>query len=135
MEKKHLLKNSTIIKAAAAMTAVALITAASLLPAKTEPAQITDPNLINPAPVVMTLEEPAEAVIEEEAEEEEKKHKLNFFQRLKMAFIGFFVACGAWLASRIPWRKIFNKRNAIIVLVLAACILLAYYVGMPMLEK
>lgn len=134
MEKKHLLKNSTIIKAAAAMTAVALITAASLLPAKTEPAQITDPNLINPAPVVMTLEEPAEAVIEEEAEEE-KKHKLNFFQRLKLAFIGFFAACGAWLASRIPWRKIFNKRNAIIVLVLAACILLAYYVGMPMLEK
>jgi hypothetical protein len=130
MDKRNLLKNSMILRSAASVTAIVLIAAASLIPAKAEPAQLTDPNLLNPAPIVMTIEEPAEAVIEEETEEEVKKQKLGFFASLKLAFYAFCAGAGAWLASRIPWGKIFNKRNAVIVLLLAA-IMLAYRFGLP----
>ena len=135
MDRRTLLKNGAVLKVAAAVTALTLIAAASLLPAKPEQAQLTDPEVLNPNPVVMTIEEPADAVIEEEStEEEEKKQKLGFFARIKLAFALFFAGAGAWIASRIPWKKIFNKRNAIIVLVLAILLFLAYHIGLPMLK-
>ena len=136
MDRKNLFKNSAAVKLAATAVALTLIAAASLIPAKSEPAQLTDPNLLNQDPIVMELAEEADAIVEEEtAEEEEKKQKLGFFTRLKLAFYAFCAAAGAWIAHKIPWRKIFNKRNAIIVLVLAAALLLAYHVGIPMLEN
>ncbi len=136
MEKKNLLKNSFIVKAAAATVAVALIAAASLIPAKSEPASLSGPNTLNPDPIVMELAEEADAIVEEEtAEEEEKKQKLGFFTRLKLAFYAFCAGAGAWIAHKIPWGKIFNKRNAIIVLVLAVVFLLVWHVGLPMLEN
>ena len=136
MDRKNLFKNSAAVKLAATAVALTLIAAASLIPAKSEPVQLTDPNLLNQDPIVMELAEEADAIVEEEtAEEEEKKQKLGFFTRLKLAFYAFCAAAGAWIAHKIPWRKIFNKRNAIIVLVLAAALLLAYHVGIPMLEN
>ena len=136
MDRRTLLKNGAVLKVAAAVTALTLIAATSLLPAKPEQAQLTDPEVLNPNPVVMQIDDPADAVIEEEnAEEEEKKQKLGFFARIKLAFALFFAGAGAWITSRIPWKKIFNKRNAIIVLVLAILLLLAYHVGLPMLEE
>ena len=136
MEKRNLLKNGIILKSAAAVAAVALIAAASLLPAKPEPAQLNDPDVLNPNPVVMTLEAADDAVVEEEnAGEEERKQKPGFFQRMQLAFYAFCAGAGAWLASRIPWRKIFSKRTLIIVLLLAAAFLLVKYVGLPVLEE
>lgn len=136
MNGKSLFKNGAIVKAAAAVAALTLIAAATLIPEKPEPAQLTDPNLLNPDPIVMELVEEADAVVEEETqEEEEKKQKLGFFTRLKLAFYAFCAAAGAWIAHKIPWRKIFSKRNAIIVLVLAVTLLLVYHVGIPMLES
>lgn len=134
MDKRNLIKNGAVIKLAAAVAALTLIAAASLLPAKAEPAQLTDPDVLNPAPVVMTIEEADEAVIEEESsDEEEKKQKMGFFTRLKLAFYAFCAGAGAWIAHKIPWGKIFNKRNLIIVLVLAAAVILAWKVGLPVL--
>lgn len=130
MERRNLLKNNTVLKAAAAAAAVALIAAASLLPAKAEPAQLTDPQVLSPDPVVLEIEEPADAVVEEE-QEEEKKQKLGFFTRLKLAFYAFCAGAGAWIAHKIPWGKIFNKRNAVIFLILAVIGILAWYVGLP----
>lgn len=136
MDRKNLFKNSAAVKLAATAVALTLIAAASLIPAKSEPVQLTDPNLLNQDPIVMELAEKADAIVEEEtAEEEEKKQKLGFFTRLKLAFYAFCAAAGAWIAHKIPWRKIFNKRNAVIVLVLAVVLLLAYHAGIPMLES
>ena len=82
MEKKNFLKKNTVLKAAAAVAAVAVIAAVSLIPAKEPAAEATDPEVLNPDPVVMTLEEAEDTVIEEEtAEEEEKKQKLGFFTK------------------------------------------------------
>ena len=136
MNKKTLIKNSAVVKVAAAVVALTLIAAASLLPAKPEPAQLADPDVLNPAPVVMTIEETDDAVIEEESsEEEEKKQKMGFFTRLKLAFYAFCAGAGAWIAHKIPWKKIFNKRNAIIVLILAVAGILIWYVGLPALSE
>ena len=107
---------------------------ASLLPAKAEPAQLTDPQVLSPDPVVLEIEEPADAVLEEE-QEEEKKQKLGFFTRLKLAFYAFCAGAGAWIAHKIPWGKIFNKRNAVIFLILAVIGILAWYVGLPALSE
>ena len=134
MDKRNLIKNGAVVKLAAAVAALTLIAAASLLPAKAEPAQLTDPDVLNPAPVVMTIEEADEAVIEEESsEDEEKKQKMGIFTRMKLAFYTFCAGAGAWIAHKIPWGKIFNKRNLIIVLVLAAAGILAWKVGLPVL--
>ena len=135
MDKRNLMKNSAVVKVAAAVAALTLIAAASLLPAKSEPAQLADPDVLNPAPVVMTIEEPDDAVIEEEETEEEKKQKMGFFTQLKLAFYAFCAGAGAWIAHKIPWGKIFNKRNAIIVLILAVVGILAWYVGLPALSE
>lgn len=136
MDRKTLFKNNAIVKVAAAAAALTLIAAATLLPAKPEPAQLTDPQLLSPDPVVMAVEDVDDAVIEEEtSEEEEKKQKLGFFTRLKLAFYAFCAGAGAWIAHKIPWKKIFNKRNLIIVLVLAAAGILAWYVGLPALSE
>ena len=87
MDKRNLIKNGAVVKLAAAVAALTLIAAASLLPAKAEPAQLTDPDVLNPAPVVMTIEEADEAVIEEESSaDEEKKQKMGIFTRMKLAF-------------------------------------------------
>ncbi len=134
MDRRTFLKNSAILKVAAAAAALTLIAAASLLPGKAEPAQLTDPDVLNPAPIVMTIEEPDDAVVEEEtSEEEEKKQKMGFFTRLKLAFYAFCAGAGAWLAHKIPWSKIFNKRNLIILLILAAAGILIWKVGLPVL--
>ena len=136
MDGKSLFKNGAIVKAAATVAALTLIATASLIPAKSEPVPLPGSDILNPDPIVMELAEEVDAVVEEEtAEEEEKKQKLGFFTRLKLAFYAFCAAAGAWIAHKLPWRKIFNKRNAIIVLVLAAALLLAYHVGIPMLEN
>ena len=136
MEKGKFLKNSTILKAAAAVAAVAVIAAVSLIPAKEAAVETIDPEVLNPNPVVMTLEEAEDAVVEEDAaEEEEKKQKLGFFTKLKLAFYAFCAACGAWFAHKIPWKKIFNKWTLIIVLLLAAVGVLVYHVGLPALTE
>lgn len=136
MDGKSLFKNGAIVKAAATVAALTLIATASLIPAKSEPVPLPGSDILNPDPIVMELAEEVDAVVEEEtAEEEEKKQKLGFFTRLKLAFYAFCAAAGAWIAHKIPWRKIFNKRNAVIVLVLAVVLLLAYHAGIPMLES
>ena len=119
---------------AALIAAAAFVVASSITPAPEAPQDINS-EIFNPPPVVMTIEEAPEAIVEEETQAEEEVKKKGFFFKLKMAIYGFFAACAAWVAHKIPWKKIFNKRNAIIVLTLAVVLLLAYYVGIPMLEN
>ena len=135
MDIKKAIRNANIVKAAAAVTAIAVIAVSSMLPAKAEPAvQMEDP-VLNPAPVVMNIETMDDAVTEEESEAEEQKRKLSFFTKLKLAIYGFFAACAAWTLHKIPWKKIFTRRNLFLALLAVALLLTVYYVGLPALEE
>ena len=61
----------------------------------------------------------------EEDEQEEKKR--GFFSWLKIWFYGMLTGIAGFFATKIPWKKIFTKRNLIILLVLVAVFLLAKY--------
>lgn len=139
MDMKKAIRNSHIIRAAAAVVAIAVVAVAAMVPSQAEPARQLEGDALNqalnPNPVVMTLEETADAVVEEETEEETQKRRLSFFQRVKLAVYGFFAACGAWVLHKIPWKKIFTRRNLFLALLILALGLTAYYVGLPALEE
>jgi len=140
MDMKKAIRNTHIIRAAAAAVAIAVVAVSAMLPAADQPAPQADGNglngALNPNPVVMTVEEMADAVVEEEtSEDEERQKKLSFFQKLKLAVYGFFAACGAWVLHKIPWKKIFTRRNLFLALLAAALVLTVYHVGLPALEE
>ena len=136
MEKtgfKKIGKNAgRIMKATAALiAAAAFVVASSVTPAPEAPQDINS-QIFNPPPVVMTIEEAPEAIVEEETEAVEEVKKKGFFFKLKMAVYGFFAACAGWVAYKIPWKKIFNKRNFYILLALI-CTGLALYFLWPVI--
>ncbi|MBO5995272.1 MAG: hypothetical protein J6Q41_07150 [Firmicutes bacterium] len=89
-----------------------------------------------PDPVVLDIDE-ADMTDESESEEDtQEEKKRGFFSWLKIWFYGMLTGIAGFFATKIPWKKIFNKRNLIILLVLAAIFLLAkyvlpYYVDVP----
>ncbi|MBQ4649740.1 MAG: hypothetical protein IJB73_03455 [Firmicutes bacterium] len=116
-----------IMKATAALiAAAAFVVASSITPTPEAPKDINS-EIFNPTPVVMTIEEASEAIVEEETDVEEEVKKKGFFVRLKMAIYGFFAACAAWVAHKIPWKKIFNRRNFYILLALVCTGLAVYF--------
>ena len=123
-----------IMKVAAALTAAAaFLVSASITPAPETSKGIT-PEILNPSPVVMTMEEAPEAITNEEETAEEEVKKRGILFKLKMAVYGFFAACAAWIAHKIPWRKIFNKRNFYILLVITALSTVVYF-AWPLIEE
>lgn len=132
MDTKKLFSKKRVIKGAAMIAAVAVMATAALIPAKTEELEV-EPVTLQPDPVVMILDEPADAVVEETQEEEEER-KLSFIQKLKIAVYGFFAVCAGWIAHKIPWKKIFNKKTLILVGILVVLGLAAYHIGLPMLK-
>ena len=139
MDMKKAIRNTHIVRAAAAALAIAVVAVSALMPSQAEPVRQLEGDALNkalnPNPVVMTIDETAEAVVEEETEEESQKRRLSFFQRVKLAVYGFFAACGAWVLHKIPWKKIFTRRNLFLALLAVALCLTAYYVGLPALEE
>ena len=120
-------KTGRIMKATAALVAAAAFVVASMVQPAPDASRVHEEVFSGPAPVVMTVEEIDDAVVEETTEEEEKVRKLSFFARLKLAFYSFCAAIGAWVAHKIPWKKIFNKRNFYILLALVCLAIAAYY--------
>lgn len=120
-------KTGRIMKATAALVAAAAFVVASMAQPAPDAPRVHEEFLSSPPPVVMTVEEVDDAVVEETAEEEEKVRKMGFFTRLKLAFYSFCAAIGAWFAYKIPWKKIFNKRNLYILLALICLGIAAYY--------
>ena len=116
-----------LMKGAAALVAAAAFAVASMTAPPPDDVKMAEELFSAPAPVVMTIDEVDAAIAEESAGEEEKVKKMGFFARLKLAFYSFCAAFSAWVAHKIPWKKIFNKRNFYIVLTLVCLGLAAYY--------
>ena len=127
-------KSGRVLKATAALVAAAAFMVASMAQPAPDATKVHEEIFTGPAPVVMTIDEVDEAVVEETSEEEEKAKKMGFFTKLKLAFYSFCAAIGAWVAHKIPWKKIFNKRNLYILLALVCLGLAAYYLGPEIVE-
>lgn len=83
-----------------------------------------DESILNPPPIVMEIDEE----LPQEETSEQEKEKMGLRKRLKLALYGFFSAIGLWFAKKIPWKKIFNKKNLIILLVLIGVGLAVYFI-------
>ncbi len=84
-------------------------------------------NVTEPDPIVLDIDE-AEMTDESGSEEEEQEEKKRgIFSWLKIWFYGMLTGIAGFFATKIPWKKIFTKRNLIILLVLVAIFLLAKY--------
>lgn len=91
-------------------------------------AESRDPNIMNPEPVVLEIDDidmAEEAEDEEENQDEKKRGVLGW---LKIWLYGVAAGIAGFFATKIPWKKIFTKRNLIILLVLIAVFLCAKYI-------
>ena len=118
----------TLVKA----TAVAVSTGLLAVGAVAALDDLQDPGpklneISEPDPIVLEIDEAdmAEDSSEDENEQEEKKR--GFFSWLKIWFYGMITGLAGFFATKIPWKKIFTKRNLIILLVLIALFLFAKY--------
>ena len=81
-----------------------------------------------PAPVVLEIDETDMDTSENSEEEQQEEKKRGFFNWLKIWFYGLIGGITAFFATKIPWKKIFTKRNFIILLVLVVLFLCAKYI-------
>ena len=98
--------------------------------------EATIPGYAEPAPVVLDIDEADMDTSEDTEEEQQEEKKRGFFSWLKIWFYGLIGGIAAFFATKIPWKKIFTKRNLIILLVLVVLFLCAkyilpYYVDVP----
>ena len=89
-----------------------------------------------PDPIVLEIDEPDMAEENSSEEEEQEEKKRGFFSWLKIWFYGLLAGITGFFATKIPWKKIFTKRNLIILLVivlvfLAGRYILPYFVDVP----
>ena len=94
------------------------------------------PQFNDPAPVVLEIDETDMDTSEDSEEEQQEEKKRGFFNWLKIWFYGLIGGITAFFATKIPWKKIFTKRNFIILLVLVVLFLCAkyilpYYIDVP----
>ena len=86
------------------------------------------PQFNDPAPVVLEIDETDMDTSEDSEEEQQEEKKRGFFNWLKIWFYGLIGGITAFFATKIPWKKIFTKRNFIILLVLVVLFLCAKYI-------
>lgn len=133
-EKKPLGKTikKTVQKAAAVGTAGALILA-FVIPFGLSTISHTEKiSALNdePAPITMDISDyDAADITDDGSDEEQEEKKIGFFKRIKMAIYGFFGGIGLFIATKIPWKKIFKKRNLLILLAIIVIGLLVYLLG------
>ena len=94
-------------------------------------------NVAEPDPIVLDIDETDMADQSESGDEDEQEEKKRgFFSWLKIWFYGMLTGIAGFFATKIPWKKIFTKRNLIILLVIVilflfARYLLPYFVDVP----
>ncbi len=84
--------------------------------------QVTEPD-----PIVLEIDEADMAEENDSEEDEQEEKKRGIFSWLKIWFYGMLTGIAGFFATKIPWKKIFTKRNLIILLVLVAIFLFAKY--------
>ena len=108
-----------LLKAAAVVVSAGLLTAGTLALIDNIPQQGNSQNSIQgPEPIVLEIDEEDMTATSESEEEEEEEKKRGFFGYLKAALYGMAAAIGGWIATKIPWKKIFSKRTFYILLAL-----------------
>lgn len=127
-KKKKSSVKSTVKKAVAVGVGAGLLTvgAVAALDNLPEPGSST-PQFNDPAPVVLEIDETDMDTSENSEEEQQEEKKRGFFNWLKIWFYGMITGIAGFFATKIPWKKIFTKRNLIILLVLVAVFLFARY--------
>lgn len=125
-------------KVAAIVVSAGLLTAGTLALLDNIPEPGSSQNSIQgPEPIVLELDEEDVAMAEEnEEEEEQEEKKRGFFGYVKAALYGMAAALGGWIATKIPWKKIFNMRTfyillALLFLYLCARFILPVFVDVP----
>ena len=122
---KNTIRKATAIGAAGALIVTCLIPFGTHILSNSEKISAVNSE---PAAVTMDISEfDADSGEETDSEESEEK-KIGFFKRIKIAIYGFFGAIGLWIATKIPWKKIFTKKNLIIFLVILVVAFLVYYI-------
>ena len=109
-----------LFKVAAVVVSAGLLTAGALALVDNIPEQGSSQNTIQgPEPIVLEIDEEDVITSEEnEEEEEQEEKKRGFFGYVKAALYGMAAALGGWIATKIPWKKIFNRRTFYIILAL-----------------
>ena len=130
-EEKNKKKNAvrkTVKKAVAVGVGTGLLTVGAVAALDNFPthgtgiSQITDPD-----PVVLEIDEADMAGENDSEEEQQEQKKRSIFSWLKLWLYGMITGIVGFFATKIPWKKIFTKRNLIILLILIAVFLFAKY--------
>lgn len=129
-KKKKKAVRKTIKKAVAVGVGAGLLTVGAVAALDNLPsAGSSTPQFSEPAPVVLEIDETDMTdQSESENEEQQEEKKRGFFSWLKIWFYGLIGGISAFFATKIPWKKIFTKRNFIILLVLVVLFLCARYI-------
>ena len=125
-KKKKSKVKKTVKTAVAVGVGAGLLTVGAVAALDNLPENSTGFSSINePDPVVLDIDE---ADMEDESEsEEQQEKKRGVFSWLKIWFYGLIAGIAGFFATKIPWKKIFTRRNLIILLVLVAIFLLGKY--------
>ncbi len=136
-KKKKSAVRRTVKKAVAVGVGAGLLTVGAVAALDNLPqAGSGTPQFSDPAPVTLDIDETDMAESEDTEEEQQEEKKRGFFSWLKIWFYGLIGGITAFFATKIPWKKIFTKRNFVILLVLVVVFLCAkyilpYYVNVP----
>ena len=120
---KKNLKKAIAVGVAAAVLVVGSIAVIDHNPAE----KAADPEILNPDPVVLVLDEPDMNIEEDSQTDQDNEKKRGIFAYIKAALYAFFAGIAGFFATKIPWKKIFTKRNLWILLILVAVFLFAKY--------
>ena len=128
-KKKNDIVENTVKKAVAVGVGAGLLTVGAVAALDNLPEVGSGtPQFNEPAPVVLEIDETDMDTSEDSEEEQQEEKKRGFFNWLKIWFYGLIGGITAFFATKIPWKKIFTKRNFIILLVLVVLFLCAKYI-------
>ncbi len=135
--KNDSIVRSTVKKAVAVGVGAGLLTVGSVAALDNLPeVGHGTPQFSDPAPIVLEIDETDMDTSEDSEEEQQEEKKRGFFSWLKIWFYGMLAGIAGFFATKVPWKKIFTKRNfailiVLIVLFLFARYLLPYFVDVP----
>ena len=120
---KRTLIKATAVAVSTGLLAVGAVAALDNLPGNSSPA----PQVAEPDPIVLEIDEADMAENSDTEDEQQEEKKRGFFGYIKIWFYGLIAGIAGFFAPKIPWKKIFTKRNLIILLILILLFLFAKY--------